>query len=134
MNLDKPVSELMTKDVLSVTPMQLLADVKELLAAKRFHYNIPVIENNKLKGMVVLTDLMFAINHEPANNEEKDYTGLLIKDIMREKVTVISPNATVREVAGVFANGESHSLMIVDDGSLKGIISSADIIRYLLQH
>ena len=103
-------------------------------AGKQFHYNIPDIENNQLKGMVVLTDFMYAINHEPALREENDYSEMLIKDIMREKVPVLPSTASLREVAGVFSSGETHTLMIADNGTLKGIISPADIIRRLLNN
>jgi CBS-domain-containing membrane protein len=132
MNLDMPVSEMMTRSVVSVKPTQKLADVKDLFHQGRFHYNIPVIENNELKGMVVLTDFLFAIKNEPAIREENDYSDLMIKDIMREKVSVMPPSTTVREVSRMFSDGELHTLMIAEKGQLKGIVSAADIIKWLI--
>lgn len=133
MNLDMPVSEMMTKRIVSVKPTQKLTDVKDLFREGQFHYNIPVIENNELKGMVVLTDFLFAIRNESENRKENDYSDLLIKDIMREKVSVVSPTLSIREVARMFSDGELHTLMISEKGQLKGIVSSADIIRWLIQ-
>lgn len=133
MNLDMTVSTMMTRSVVSVKPTQKLIDVKDLFHQGQFHYNIPVIENNELKGMVVLTDFLFAIRNEPANREENDYSDLLIKDIMREKVVIMPPSTTVREVARMFSDGELHTLMIAEKGQLKGIVSAADIIRWLIQ-
>lgn len=133
MNLDMQVSEMMTKNVVSVKPTQKLSDVKELFANGNFHYNVPVIENDQLKGMVVLNDFMFAIKNEPELREENDYSNLLIKDIMRERVVTVSPTATVREVARIFADGEVHTLMVAEQGKLKGIVSTADIIRCLIK-
>lgn len=124
---------MMTRNVVSVKPTQKLIDVKDLFREGQFHYNIPVIENNELKGMVVLTDFLFAIGNEPPIREENDYSNLLIKDIMREKVTVVAPSTTVREVARMFSDGELHTLMIAEKGQLKGIVSSADIIRWLIK-
>jgi CBS-domain-containing membrane protein len=132
MNLDIPVSEMMTRKVVSVKPSQKLNDVKDLFRTGQFHYNIPVIEDNKIKGMVVLTDFMFAIQNEAADREEKNYSDLLIKDIMRERVHTRTSTTPVREIAGMFSGGEAHTVMIVDDGQLKGIVSTADIIRYLV--
>jgi CBS domain-containing protein len=134
MNLDLPISEMMTKNVVSVKPNQKLSDVKDLFLDGQFHYNIPVIENDVLKGMVVLTDFMFAIKQEPAIREEADYSEMLIKDIMRENVTVVTPTATVREVARLFSDGERHSIMVAEKQALKGIVSSADLIRYLISN
>ncbi len=132
MNLDMPIAEMMTKNVVSVKPNQKLTDVKELFSDGKFHYNIPVIENDQLKGMVVLTDFLFAIKNEPELREENDYSDLYIKDIMRERIYSVSPTTTVREVARVFSDGEVHTIMITDKGQLKGIISTADIIRWLI--
>lgn len=127
-----PVSQMMTRSVLSVKPGQKLNDVKELFQEGQFHYNIPVIENDELKGMVVLTDFMYAMRNEPELREENDYSDLLIKDIMREKVTVVSPDITVRQAARLFSDGELHTLMVSEGGKLKGIVSPADILRWLI--
>jgi CBS-domain-containing membrane protein len=129
MNLDMQIAEMMTKNVVSVK----LSDVKELFSDGKFHYNIPVIENDQLKGMVVLTDFMFAIKNEPELREENDYSDLLIKDIMRERVYTVSPSTTVRQVARIFSDGEVHTIMVTEKGQLKGIVSTADIIRWLIR-
>lgn len=133
MKLDMQVADMMTRNVVSVKPGQKLSDVKELFGNGNFHYNIPVIENDQLKGMVVLTDFMFAIKNEPELREENDYSNLSVKDIMRERVYTVTPATTVREVARIFADGEAHTIMVADKGQLKGIVSTADIIRWLIR-
>lgn len=133
MNLDAPVSEMMTRHIVSVSPQQRLADLKDLFKEKQFHYNIPVIEADELKGMVVLTDFMFAIKNDTDINRQHGYNDLQVKDIMRERVHTVSPATTVREVAGIFANGEVHTLMITEKQQLLGIVSTADIIRWLIK-
>lgn len=133
MNLDTQITDMMTKNVVSVKPNQKLSDVKELFNNGKFHYNIPVIENDQLKGMVVLTDFMFAIRNEPELRETNDYSDLLIKDIMRERIHTVSPTTTVREVARIFSDGEVHTIMVSEKGQLKGIVSTADIIRWLIR-
>ena len=129
MKLNTPVSEMMTRKVISVKPSQKLHDVKDLFSEGKFHYNLPVIENDELKGMVELNDFMFAIKNA---TESSDYAGLTIKDIMREKVKVIAPGTAVREVARMFADGEQHSVMVAEGGRLQGIVSSADILRWMI--
>jgi predicted transcriptional regulator len=132
MNLDMPISALMSTKIISVAPTQRLVDVKDAFGSNQFHYNVPVIENGKLKGMVVLTDFMFAIKSEPALREENNYSDLLIKDIMRETVITVAPDSSIREVARLLSGGEVHTIMVVQNGELKGIVSPADILRFLL--
>jgi predicted transcriptional regulator len=132
MNLDMPISALMSTKIISVTPVQKLVDVKDAFGSGQFHYNVPVIENGKLKGMVVLTDFMFAIKSEPAGLEENNYSNLQIKDIMRETVVSVAPGTSIREVARLFSGGEVHTIMVTENGELKGIVSPADILRFLI--
>jgi acetoin utilization protein AcuB len=132
MKLNTPVADMMTKNVVSVTPSQKLNDVKHLFSEGKFHYNLPVIENDTLKGMVVLTDFMFAIKGAAENPARVDFSGLSIKDIMRETVKVVPPSTTVGEVARLFSDGEQHTVMVSEQGRLLGIVSSADIIRWLI--
>ncbi len=132
MKLNTPVSEMMTRKVVSVMPSQKLNDVKQLFREGAFHYNLPVIENDELKGMVVLTDFMFAMKAAEETATDTDYSVLTIKDIMREKVKTVTPGTTVGEVARLFSDGELHTLMVVEKGRLLGIVSSADIIRWLI--
>lgn len=128
-----PVAEMMTKNVVSVKPNQNLSDVKELFSNEKFHYNIPVIENGELKGMVVLTDFIFAIKNEPELREENDYSDLRVKDVMRERVYTIPPATTVREAARIFSDGEVHTVMVTENNQLQGILSSADILKWLIK-
>lgn len=133
MNPDAPVSEMMTRHIVSVSPQQRLADLKDLFKEKQFHYNIPVIEGDELKGMVVLTDFMFAIKNDPDINRQHGYSDLQVKDIMRGQVQTVSPATTVREVAGIFSNGEVHTLMVTEQQQLLGIVSTADVIRWMIK-
>lgn len=132
MKLNTPVAEMMTKNVISVKPSQKLQDVKHLFGEGKFHYNLPVIENDTLKGMVVLTDFMFAIKSAAETPMRVDFSDLSIKDIMRETVKVVTPDTTVGEVARLFSDGEQHTVMVAEQGRLLGIVSSADIIRWLI--
>ena len=131
MKLNTPVSEMMTKKIISVQPSQKLQDVKQLFRAGEFHYNLPVIENDQLKGMVVLTDFMFAIK-SASDASHADYRNLTIRDIMREDVKTVSPRTSVGEVARLFSSGEQHTVMVVEENRLLGIVSTADIIRLLI--
>jgi CBS domain-containing protein len=38
----------------------------------------------------------------------------------------------VREVAEIFSTAEYHSLPVVDDGELRGIVTTTDVIKYML--
>src|ERR1035437_2545564 len=128
MNLNIPISEIMTKEVVVVTPSQKLLDVKHIFEKKNFHHHIPVTENGKLKGMISLVDFLFAIKQASLDDEEEVYHNLFVKDIMRESPITTHPSSTLKDVSEELAKGEIHAIVITEDGYLKGIVSTADII------
>ncbi|WP_286234050.1 putative nucleotidyltransferase substrate binding domain-containing protein [Thalassotalea sediminis] len=58
-----PVSDIMTKEMLTIEAGSRAYDALMLMTAKRIHH-LPVMENNRLLAMVTITDLM---NHESQN-------------------------------------------------------------------
>jgi len=134
MNLNIPVSDVMTKEVVFVTPSQKLLDVKHIFEKKHFHHHIPVTENGKLKGMISLGDFLFAIKQASLDDDEKIYHSLFVKDIMRERPVTKHPSDTLKQISEELAKGEIHAIVIADDGYMKGIISTADVIRFFLKH
>lgn len=84
MNIETPITNVMTKEVITVTPSQKLVDVKHIFEKKNFHHHIPVAEKGKLKGMISLVDFLYAIKQASLEDDEEVYHKLTVKDIMRE--------------------------------------------------
>jgi CBS domain-containing protein len=57
--LDKPVSTIMTRDVICCTPTDSVAEVMGMMTARRFRH-LPVKHNGKLIGMVSIGDVVKA--------------------------------------------------------------------------
>jgi acetoin utilization protein AcuB len=133
MKLDAPVSSIMTAKVDSVTPGQKLVDIKHLYEKMPFHHHIPVVENNKVTGMVSLVDFMRAIGNASLNDNDTVYQNLTVKDIMSINPVTMKPDTAIKKAAKEMVKGEVHAFIIADHGELKGILSYTDIINYLLR-
>src|ERR1051326_2676140 len=133
MNKNIPVAEVMTRDLVTVKPSQKLVDVKHIFEKKNFHHHIPVAENGKLKGMISLVDFLYAIKNASLDDDEEVYQKLMVKDIMRDCPVTKPSSSQLQEVAEELAKGEVHAILIADEGSLNGIVSTADVIRYFLR-
>lgn len=133
MNTDTSIKNVMTKEVVTVTPSQKLIDVKHIFEKKQFHHHIPVAEKGHLKGMISLVDFLYAIKKASLDDDEEVYHNLTVKDIMRECPITKPSSSSLKEVAQELAKGEVHAILISDEGNLKGIISTADVIRYFLK-
>ncbi|MFH4964000.1 CBS domain-containing protein [Gaetbulibacter sp. M235] len=126
------ISTVMTKNVVSVTPEQSLLDVKHIYEKKKFHHHIPVVENEKLVGMVSLIDFMYNISGSGISDDNKIYKELKVKDIMTQKPFFLTASSTIEDVSKVLAEGYYHAIPILDNDKLAGIVSTADIIKFFL--
>lgn len=133
MKLDAPVSSIMTKKLDKVTPSQKLVDVKHLFEKLPFHHHIPVVEKNKLVGMISLIDFMRAISNATLDDNEPVYQKTLVKDIMSVKPVSIRSNTPIGKVAKNLIKGDVHAFVVTDNGIVEGIVSYTDVVRYLLR-
>lgn len=56
--------------------------------------------------------------------------GIRVKDIMTREVVTVSPDATLKEIAGLLVKNPVSSVPVCDDkGQVVGIISERDLLR-----
>lgn len=122
----------MTKHVVCVSPEQNLIDVKHIYEKKNFHHHIPVVENNKLVGMVSLIDFMYNISGAGIDDDTTIYKELSVKDIMSKNPFYLTTTSTIEEVAKVLIEGNYHAIPILENDKIVGIVSTADIIKFFL--
>jgi CBS domain-containing protein len=52
---------------------------------------------------------------------------------MAKKIRSVSPQTSIKEVAELLAAREFHALPVVDGGDLVEIVTTTDLIKYLLK-
>lgn len=126
------IDNVMTKNVVSISPSQDLLDVKHIYEKKNFHHHIPVVENDKLVGMVSLLDFMYNISGAGMRDDNEIYKTLKVKDIMTPNPFYLTSEATIEEVSNVLTQGKYHAIPILENDKMVGIVSTADVIRHFL--
>lgn len=126
------IVQVMTSDVISVSPEQNILDVKHIYENKKWHHHIPVVDHDKLIGMVSLVDFMYHIMGAGISDDHEVYQKLKVKDIMTAKPFYLTTKATIEDVAKVLATQYYHAVPILENDKLAGIVSTADIINYYL--
>ena len=132
----EPVSAIMTKNVHTVNLTDELSDVVNSLKKHKIRH-IPVVDGREVVGIISRTDinrLTFGSLFENQDGaDEAVLTMLSVSQVMTSKPRLVSADATIREVAEIFAKEEFHALPVIDDhGALTGIVTTTDIINYLL--
>jgi CBS domain-containing protein len=57
--------------------------------------------------------------------------GLVAEDVMTEGVISVGPDAEVGEIARILREERVHRVMVVEDGVLRGVISTFDLLALL---
>ncbi|RIV32519.1 CBS domain-containing protein [Flagellimonas lutimaris] len=137
MKIGVPVSKIMTKNLVTLSTKDDLVTAERLF--KKHHIrHIPVVEGNNIKGMLSHTDLM-RISFADAIDEHEEvvdtivYNMFTIPQVMVHDVVSVTSDTTIKDVAEILSKREFHALPVVDNGKLKGIVTTTDLIRYFLK-
>jgi CBS-domain-containing membrane protein len=136
MKRNEPVTRIMTTTVVTVHTGQRLSEVRKAMTDGRFHH-VPVVSGKKLLGMLSATDLL-RVTYEYGVDDRQNDTVLdhtvAIRELMTTTPITIRDTATIRDAVGILAEGKFHSLPVVNgDGELAGLVTTTDILRYLLE-
>jgi CBS domain-containing protein len=135
MKKKEPILNIMTKDVVVLTLKDSLFDAEKLF--KKHHIrHIPVVDKDRIVGMLSLTDLLrISFGDSYSDTDIVDsamYNMLSIGQIMANKPEKVSSNTTIRDAAALLASKEFHALPVVDNEKLVGIITTTDLLNYLV--
>lgn len=129
------VAKIMTANPLSVNLTNKVTDVVAIFDSNNIHH-VPVVSGDALIGMISKTDIeriSFVNNYQGDVASTAVYDLLSIEQVMTKQVETIDANDQVKDAAELLAKGKYHALPVLQDGKLAGIVTSTDIINYLLE-
>jgi len=135
MKRKEPISRIMTKDVITLTLDDSLFNAEKLFKKHRIRH-IPVVGNDRIIGMLSLTDLL-RISFVDSYNDEQTidtaiYNMLTISQVMANNPKKVPSNSTIKDVASLLASREFHALPVVDNERLVGIVTTTDLLNFLI--
>ncbi len=142
--------EIMSKKVITVKKDTPVSELADLLWKKKIG-GVPVVDDKgKLLGVVTESDLIdqnkkvhiptvltildsmiFLENPGKLDKELKKMTGSKVGDIYSTELVTVSEDTPMYEVATIMANRKVHTLPVVKNDKVVGVIGKADIIRNL---
>jgi acetoin utilization protein AcuB len=55
----------------------------------------------------------------------------LIKNVMKKRVVTVAPDTPIKEAAHLMAEKKIGCVPVISDGSLVGLVTTTNILRYL---
>ncbi|TAL15923.1 CBS domain-containing protein [bacterium] len=147
----KTARDLMTREVHTVTPNTGLKELAKLFAEKRVG-GFPVVEAGRVVGVVTESDLIHRDEriHIPTfftlfdavlplggekkfEEEMRKMAATTVAEIMTQDPIVLSPDATLTQMATAMGEKGVHTLPVVDaEGKLVGVVGKLDLIRAMV--
>ncbi len=149
------VKDMMNAAVISVSP-EIGLDALESELSQHSISGAPVVENNKVVGVVSFADIVKQLNiehtyaltaydyyegpyithgSEDEVNQLGSFVGhrlehLTVRDIMHRVIKSVSPDQPIEEVADMMLEHKVHRLLVMDNNAnLMGIVSSIDFVK-----
>jgi CBS domain-containing protein len=144
------VSEIMTTEVITVSPDTKVTEATKILLDRRIN-GLPVVDaQNTLQGIICQSDIIVQQKKWPVptvftlldgiiplnsvshlEKEVKKMSATTVQDAMTQHPTTTSPDAEIEEVAELMVSKNFHTIPVVEDGKLVGIVGKEDILKTL---
>ena len=131
MNVENPVKDIMTRSVVVVEVDAPLVAVEKILESKPIHH-VVVLTDGVVVGIISKQD-MLRIYKSVGLDTPDQMASLKAKDFMVSDPMVVDPDDTIGLVSDIFLANRFHSLPVVEDGELVGIVTGHDLIQYAYQ-
>ncbi len=122
---DVPVSELMSSELILLDENDSIWEAEKTF--RNYHLrHAPVVSNGELTGMLSVADLR-------GLTDGKASRDLKVEHFMTPDPVALQKNASLRELAQLFIENEFHAVPILEGSTVAGIVSTTDLIRYLME-
>jgi len=132
--MNAPITEIMTRQVVTVEVDTPLPEVHRIVKEHAIHH-LPVLREGKLAGIISRTDLervSFINDPNSENVVEAMWDFLRTENLMTRSILTVRSDQTVRDAAEMLKDGRIHALPVTRNGEIVGIVTTTDLVRYLL--
>ncbi|MFO6423667.1 CBS domain-containing protein [Motilimonas sp. KMU-193] len=123
------VADIMTSSLYTLSPQDTLSQAAELMAEKRIRH-IPILEQDKLVGLISERDLLAAKQSSviKETGEHSLWSSIELDKVMTKNLTTVDPKASVKAAALYIQQHKFGCLPVVKNGKLIGIITDTDFV------
>lgn len=143
--------EIMTTKIITVTPETAVSELAHILATANIGGAPVVDEEGRLLGVVtesdlidqtkkvhiptvvaILDSLIFLERPDKMEKDIRKIAGTVVGDIYSKNPVTVSEETPLDEIATIMAKKHVHTLPVMRDEQLVGVIGKGDIIRTLM--
>jgi len=125
------VKDFMSAPVTTATGEDSVQEIRALMKEKGIHA-LPIISysNDKLKVEMTIRGIVTATDINKKVNEDDT-----VEDIMTtSSVHVVHVDSSAQSAAKMMLRHKVHHIVVMDEGKIKGMISSLDFVKLVAEH
>jgi Predicted signal-transduction protein containing cAMP-binding and CBS domains len=120
-----PVEQLMTTDLVTVTPDEGVESAAGTILEKKAGSLVALDGDGELAGILTCTDLTELVSDGSVPAEAT------VGDYMTADVTTVDPEESIQDAAVKMITGQIQHLPVIDDGEVVGMLSTTDLTSHL---
>ena len=145
------VKDIMTRELITVSPETEIVHATKLLLENRIN-GVPVTdETGKLVGILCQSDLIAQqknlpvpsfftllngliplISKKQIEKQVRKIAAITVVQAMTPNPVTVQPDMNIEEVAALMVDRNFHTIPVVDEGKLVGIVGKEDMLRTLI--
>lgn len=136
-NLLTKVEEVMTSNLTVVKPTETAHNIDRLFTTKNIHHVPVVSDDDVFIGLISKVDIQllkhWGTNFDLAEAKKQNngiLNSMLAKDIVKKTVVSVRKDNTLSYCADLFKHNHFHSLPVIEDDKIVGIITTYDLINF----
>jgi CBS domain-containing protein len=145
------VKDIMTRELITVSPETEIVQATKLLLENRIN-GVPVLDKTgKLVGILCQSDLIAQqkklpipsfftlldgliplISKKQIEKQVQKISAITVAQAMTPNPVTVHPDMNIEEVAALMVDRNFHTIPVVDEGELVGIVGKEDMLRALI--
>lgn len=136
---DEAVKNYMSSPVTTITPEESVGKALKYFKEQDIS-RLPVVENGEAVGIVTMDDIVSRVIHpeEKAKGlaehgeyigEKKHYLKMPVKGIMVEKLLIMPPDASIRDIIAGMRRRHLRGMLIGTETTVQGVITKKDLLE-----
>lgn len=128
------VKDWMTSPAVTTTPETELNRARQIFNENHFRA-LPVMQDGRVIGLInrqVLVSLDLSILGNEIWNLGLNVADNTVADVMKTKITTITPETTILTAARLMLENKISALPVLEDKKLAGILTSSDLLRFII--
>ncbi len=129
------VKDWMTSPVITGTPDMALSEARQIFNERHIRA-LPILKGDKLVGLInrlVLIRLDLSILGNEVWNLGINVADETAADVMRTDFLTVTPDATILHATRSMLENKINALPVLENGKLIGILTSSDLLRFIIK-